>query len=87
MRTEKKIYGLYDPCWVLLTQFQIHWRLFNEVSKDKKKYVFSTFVYEYSKLETIIDIMGKVIPDLVNADILRQALNRRHNIYLGVTQE
>ena len=86
MRTEKKIYLPYDPCWVLLTQFQIHWRLFHEVSKDKEKYVFSTFVYEYSKLETIIDIMGKVMPDLVNADILRQALNKRYNIYLGVTQ-
>ena len=53
------------------------------VSKDKEKYVFSTFIYEYSKLETIIDLMEKIMPNQINIEPLRLGLNKRYTEYLG----
>ena len=74
------------PETALIMQFKIHWGLFDMVSKDKEKYVFSTFIYEYSKLETIIDLMDKIMGNQINIEPLRLGLNRRYNKYLGEKQ-
>ncbi len=71
------------PETALIMQFKIHWELFDMVSKDKEKYVFSTFIYEYSKLETIIDLMDKIMGNQINIEPLRLGLNRRYHNYLG----
>ena len=70
------------PETALIMQFKIHWGLFDMVSKDKDKYVFSTFIYEYSKLETIIDLIEKIMPSQINIEPLRLGLNRRYTNYL-----
>lgn len=70
------------PETALIMQFKIHWSLFDMVSKDKTKYVFSTFIYEYSKLETIIDLIEKIMPSQINIEPLRLGLNRRYTTYL-----
>lgn len=74
------------PETALLMQFKIHWGLFDMVSKDKEKYVFSTFIYEYSKLETIIDLMEKIMKNQINIEPLRLGLNKRYTKYLGEKQ-
>lgn len=71
------------PETALIIQFKIHWGLLDMVSKDKEKYVFSTFIYEYSKLETIIDLIGKIMQSQINVEPLRLGLNRCYKKYLG----
>ena len=70
------------PETALIMLFKIHWRLFDMVSKDRKKYVYSTFIYEYSKLETIVDLIDKIMPYQIDAKPLRIGLNRRYAEYL-----
>lgn len=70
------------PETALIIQFRIHWGIFDIVCKDKEKYVFATFIYEYSKLETIIDLMDMIMPRQINIEPLRQGLNRRYTEYL-----
>ena len=68
---------------ILINLFKIHWLLFDEVAKDKYKYVYSSLVYEFAKLEIIIDLMEKIYSTEINIEPLRLGLNRRYNVYLG----
>ena len=70
----------------LINLFKIHWLLFDEVAKDKEKYVYSSLVYEYAKLEIIIDLMERIYSTEINVEPLRLGLNRRYNVYLGEKQ-